>query len=103
MSRLSAKPSKVCVTLVAVAALADLAKANFTVPEEPVLLLVALAHAARDLGLAWRERVTGRAWAMQGRLTLAFLVIRGLQALQEHYFPGSGSVTVARFLYGGPS
>lgn len=35
-------------------------------------------------------------------LTLAFLVIRGGQALLEHYFPSSGAVPTARFLYGGP-
>ena len=36
-------------------------------------------------------------------LTLAFLFIRGAQALSEHYFPGSGANSAARFLYGGPS
>jgi hypothetical protein len=35
--------------------------------------------------------------------TLALLFIRGAQALSEHYFPGSGANTTARFLYGGPS
>lgn len=36
-------------------------------------------------------------------LTLALLVIRGAQALTEHYFPGSGLVPAERFIYGGPS
>lgn len=36
-------------------------------------------------------------------ITLAFLFIRGLQALTEHYFPGSGAVQAERFLYGGPA
>lgn len=36
-------------------------------------------------------------------MTLAFLFIRGAQALGEHYFPGSGANDTARFLYGGPS
>jgi hypothetical protein len=36
-------------------------------------------------------------------LTLAFLFIRGAQALTEHYFPESGPVYAARFLFGGPS
>lgn len=35
-------------------------------------------------------------------ITLAFLGIRGGQALLEHYFPESGAVTAARFIYGGP-
>lgn len=36
-------------------------------------------------------------------LTLALLVIRGGQALVEHYFPDSGLVSAERFVYGGPS
>jgi hypothetical protein len=36
-------------------------------------------------------------------LTLAFLFIRGAQALSEHYFPASGANYAARFIYGGPS
>lgn len=36
-------------------------------------------------------------------LTLAFLFIRGGQALMEHYFPDSGANYTARFLFGGPS
>lgn len=36
-------------------------------------------------------------------LTLAFLFIRGAQALSEHYLPGSGANDAARFLFGGPS
>lgn len=35
-------------------------------------------------------------------LTLAFVAIRGGQAVLEHYFPSSGAVTAARFIYGGP-
>jgi len=35
-------------------------------------------------------------------LTVALLVIRGLQALAEHYFPNTEAVTAARFIYGGP-
>lgn len=35
-------------------------------------------------------------------LTVALLVIRGLQALAEHYFPDSEAVAAARFIYGGP-
>lgn len=36
-------------------------------------------------------------------LTVAYLFIRGLQALTEHYAPGSGAVKAERFLFGGPS
>lgn len=36
-------------------------------------------------------------------ITLVFLVIRGGQALVEHYFPDSGLVPAERFIYGGPS
>lgn len=36
-------------------------------------------------------------------LTIAFLFIRGVQALAEHYFPNSEPVAVGRFIYGGPS
>jgi hypothetical protein len=36
-------------------------------------------------------------------MTLAFLLIRGSQALGEHYFPESGALDAARFLFGGPS
>jgi hypothetical protein len=36
-------------------------------------------------------------------LALAFVFIRGLQALAEHYFPGSEPASVGRFLFGGPS
>lgn len=35
-------------------------------------------------------------------LTIAFLVVRGLQAFAEHYFPNSEAVAAARFIYGGP-
>lgn len=35
-------------------------------------------------------------------LTVALLVIRGLQAVAEHYFPDSEGVVAARFIYGGP-
>jgi hypothetical protein len=35
-------------------------------------------------------------------LALAFLFIRGLQALGEHYFPDSEANVAARFLFGGP-
>lgn len=35
-------------------------------------------------------------------VTLAFLFIRGLQLLTEHYAPGSGAVQAERFLYGAP-
>jgi hypothetical protein len=35
-------------------------------------------------------------------LTLAFLFIRGGQALLEHYFPETGPVYAGRFLFGGP-
>lgn len=35
-------------------------------------------------------------------LTVAFVVIRGVQALAEHYFPDSEAVAAARFIYGGP-
>jgi len=35
-------------------------------------------------------------------LTIALLVIRGFQALGEHYFPDSEGVVAARFIYGGP-
>lgn len=36
-------------------------------------------------------------------LTIAFVVIRALQALAEHYFPGSEPTAVGRFIFGGPS
>lgn len=36
-------------------------------------------------------------------LTLALLLIRGGQALVEHYFPDTGLVAAERFIYGGPS
>jgi hypothetical protein len=36
-------------------------------------------------------------------LALAFVFIRGLQALLEHYFPDSEPAAVGRFLFGGPS
>ena len=35
-------------------------------------------------------------------LALAFTVIRGVQAIVEHYFPTSEPAAVARFLFGGP-
>ena len=35
-------------------------------------------------------------------LTVALLVIRGLQAIAEHYFPESEAVAAARFIHGGP-
>lgn len=36
-------------------------------------------------------------------ITIGFVVIRGLQAAVEHYFPDSDPCAVMRFLYGGPS
>jgi hypothetical protein len=35
-------------------------------------------------------------------VTIAFLVIRGIQAGTEHYFPSSQPAAVMRFLFGGP-
>lgn len=35
-------------------------------------------------------------------LTVALTVIRGLQAIAEHYFPQSEGTAAARFIYGGP-
>jgi hypothetical protein len=35
-------------------------------------------------------------------LTIAFVAIRGFQALAEHYFPNSEAVVAGRFIYGGP-
>ena len=35
-------------------------------------------------------------------VTLAFLFIRGLQLLTEHYAPDSGAAKVETFLYGRP-
>lgn len=35
-------------------------------------------------------------------LTVALLVIRGLQAAAEHYFPQSEGTAAARFIFGGP-
>jgi hypothetical protein len=35
-------------------------------------------------------------------LTLALVVVRGIQAAVEHYFPNSEPAGVMRFLYGGP-
>lgn len=35
-------------------------------------------------------------------LLVALFVIRGIQAIGEHYFPGSDPVAVGRFLVGGP-
>ncbi len=35
-------------------------------------------------------------------LTLALVVIRGLQALGEHYFPDSEALVAGRYIYGGP-
>lgn len=35
-------------------------------------------------------------------LTIALLVVRGVQALAEHYFPNSEATAAARFIYGGP-
>lgn len=35
-------------------------------------------------------------------IAVGFLVIRGGQALGEHYFPNSEAVTAARFIFGGP-
>ena len=34
-------------------------------------------------------------------ITAALLFIRGLQALAEHYWPGSEGTIAARFIYGG--
>jgi hypothetical protein len=36
-------------------------------------------------------------------LTIGLVVVRGLQAAVEHYFPGSDPSAVMRFIYGGPS
>ena len=36
-------------------------------------------------------------------LALAFVFIRTLQALAEHYFPNSQPAAVGRFIFGGPS
>ena len=35
-------------------------------------------------------------------LTIAFLFIRGIQLLTEHYFPNSGAAQAEAFLYGKP-
>lgn len=35
-------------------------------------------------------------------LTVALLVIRGLQAIAEHYFPDTEAVAAGRFIFGGP-
>jgi hypothetical protein len=35
-------------------------------------------------------------------VTVALLVIRGVQAIAEHYFPNAEAVAAARFIYGGP-
>jgi hypothetical protein len=35
-------------------------------------------------------------------VTIALVVVRGLQALGEHYFPDATGVLAARFIYGGP-
>lgn len=35
-------------------------------------------------------------------LTVALLVVRGFQAIAEHYFPSSEGVAAARFIFGGP-
>lgn len=35
-------------------------------------------------------------------LTIALLVVRGVQAVVEHYFPNSEAAAAARFIYGGP-
>lgn len=35
-------------------------------------------------------------------LTIGLVVVRGLQAGIEHYFPGSEPSAVLRFIYGGP-
>lgn len=34
--------------------------------------------------------------------TVALLVIRGFQAMIEHYFPDTEAAAAARFIYGGP-
>lgn len=36
-------------------------------------------------------------------ISIALFVIRGLQALGEHYFPGTQPTAVGRYLFGGPS
>ncbi len=36
-------------------------------------------------------------------LTIALVVIRGIQAIMEHYFPQSEPAAVGRFIFGGPS
>lgn len=35
-------------------------------------------------------------------LTVALLVIRGVQAIVEHYLPNHEATAAARFIYGGP-
>ena len=35
-------------------------------------------------------------------LTIGLVVVRGLQAAVEHYFPNSEPSAVLRFIYGGP-
>lgn len=35
-------------------------------------------------------------------LTIALVVVRGIQSLVEHYFPNSEPAAVSRFIYGGP-
>lgn len=74
LKRLSALVEALSIAVTVGALAGELLKGGLTEGELLVLLLVALGHAARDLGLAWRERVTRRAFTMQGRLLLAFLV-----------------------------
>lgn len=35
-------------------------------------------------------------------LTIALTVVRGVQAIVEHYFPNHEVTAAARFIYGGP-
>lgn len=35
-------------------------------------------------------------------ITIGLVVVRGLQAVSEHYFPNTEPVAVLRFIFGGP-
>jgi hypothetical protein len=35
-------------------------------------------------------------------LTIGLVVVRGIQAAAEHYFPNTEPVSVLRFIFGGP-